>query len=108
MSNGIRRLYLDNAATSFPKPRAVHEAMARYATDLGASAGRGAYTEAVETSQLVNQCRQRLNTLFNGQDPNHFVFTLNCSDALNLGIKGILTADRRLPTARLSSPKSAH
>jgi cysteine desulfurase / selenocysteine lyase len=99
MSNGIRRLYLDNAATSFPKPRTVHEAMARYATDLGASAGRGAYTEAVETGQLINQCRQRLNQLFNGQDPNHFVFTLNCSDALNLGIKGILTADRRPPTA---------
>jgi cysteine desulfurase family protein len=90
MSNGIRRLYLDNAATSFPKPRAVHEAMARYATDLGASAGRGAYSEAVETGQLINQCRQRLNQLFNGQDPNHFVFTLNCSDALNLAIKGLL------------------
>jgi cysteine desulfurase / selenocysteine lyase len=90
MSNGIRRLYLDNAATSFPKPRAVHEAMARYATDLGASAGRGAYTEAVETGQLINQCRQRLNQLFNGQDPNHFVFTLNCSDALNLAIKGVV------------------
>jgi cysteine desulfurase/selenocysteine lyase len=90
MSNGIRRLYLDNAATSFPKPRTVHEAMARYATDLGASAGRGAYAEAVETGQLINQCRQRLNTLFNGQDPNHFVFTLNCSDALNLAIKGLL------------------
>jgi cysteine desulfurase family protein len=90
MSDGIRRLYLDNAATSFPKPRAVHEAIARYATDLGASAGRGAYHEAVETGQLINQCRQRLNTLFNGQDPNHFVFTLNCSDALNLGIKGLI------------------
>jgi cysteine desulfurase/selenocysteine lyase len=90
MSNGIRRLYLDNAATSFPKPRTVHEAMARYATDLGASAGRGAYTEAVETGQLINQCRQRLNQLFSGQDPNHFVFMLNCSDALNLAIKGLL------------------
>ena len=59
MSNGIRRLYLDNAATSFPKPRAVHEAMARYATDLGASAGRGAYHEAVETGQQITTCRHR-------------------------------------------------
>ena len=89
MSNGIRRLYLDNAATSFPKPATVHQAMARYATELGASAGRGAYHEAVETGQLIAQCRQRLNRLFNGQNPNHFVFTLNCSDALNLGIKGL-------------------
>jgi cysteine desulfurase family protein len=99
MSNGIRKLYLDNAATSFPKPATVHQAMARYATDLGASAGRGAYHEAVETGQLITQCRQRLNQLFNAQNPNHFIFTLNCSDALNLAIKGILTADCRLPTA---------
>jgi cysteine desulfurase family protein len=90
MSNGIRRLYLDNAATSFPKPKAVHEAMAHYAMELGASAGRGAYAEAVETGQLINQCRHRLNQLFNAQNPNHFIFTLNCSDALNLAIKGLI------------------
>jgi cysteine desulfurase family protein len=88
--NTPRRLYMDNAATSFPKPRAVHEAMARYAMELGASAGRGAYAEAVETGRLLSQCRQRLNRLFNGENPNHFIFTLNCSDALNLAIKGIL------------------
>jgi len=92
MSPEPRRLYLDNAATSFPKPKAVLDAMTRYATTLGASAGRGAYTEAVETAHLISTCRQRLNTLFNGQDPNHFIFTLNCSDALNLAIKGLIHA----------------
>lgn len=81
---------MDNAATSFPKPRAVYDAMTRYATELGASAGRGAYYEAVETGNLIAQCRQRLNRLFNGQNPNHFIFTLNCSDALNLAIKGLI------------------
>ncbi|MGH7215251.1 MAG: aminotransferase class V-fold PLP-dependent enzyme [Tepidisphaeraceae bacterium] len=85
-----RRLYLDNAATSFPKPRTVTEAMVRYATELGASAGRGAYREAVETGELINECRRRLNRLFNGQRPEHFIFTLNCSDALNLAIKGLI------------------
>jgi cysteine desulfurase family protein len=64
--------------------------MTRYATTLGASAGRGAYHEAVETAHLLTTCRQRLNQLFNGQDPNHFIFTLNCSDALNLAIKGLI------------------
>ena len=49
---------MDNAATSFPKPRAVLEAMARYATELGASAGRGAYAEAVETGELIDECRR--------------------------------------------------
>src|SRR5882672_9860903 len=85
-----RRLYLDNAATSFPKPKSVTEAMVRYATELGASAGRGAYHEAIETGNLINQCRRRLNRLFNGERPEHFVFTLNCSDALNLAIKGLV------------------
>jgi cysteine desulfurase family protein len=85
-----RRLYLDNSATSFPKPAAVLEAMTRYATDLGASAGRGAYWEAMETGRLITQCRERLNRLFNGDRAEHWIFTLNCSDSLNLAIKGLV------------------
>jgi cysteine desulfurase family protein len=86
---------MDNAATSRPKPAAVMEAMCRYATELGASAGRGAYTEAIETGELLSKCRQRLNRLFHGERPEHFVFTLNCSDALNLAIKGLVGPDDR-------------
>jgi len=85
-----RRLYLDNAATSFPKAPGVTDAMVRYANELGASAGRGAYREAVETAVLMGECRRRLNKLFNGENPDHFVFALNCSDALNLAIKGLI------------------
>ena len=85
-----RRLYLDNAATSFPKPKSVTDAMVRYATELGASAGRGAYREAMETGAILSECRRRLNRLFNGQNPDHFIFTLNCSDSLNLAIKGLI------------------
>lgn len=90
-----RRLYLDNAATSRPKPASVMEAMARYANELGASAGRGGYAEAVETGELLSECRRRLCRLFNGERPEHFIFTLNCSDALNLAIKGLIDADSR-------------
>lgn len=85
-----RRLYMDNAATSFPKPRAVLESMSRYASDLGASAGRGGYEEAVQTAALLAECRRRLCELFNGEQAEHFVFTLNCSDALNMAIKGLV------------------
>jgi cysteine desulfurase family protein len=85
-----QRLYLDNAATSFPKPPTVLEAMTRYATQLGASAGRGAYSEAVETGQLISECRRRINRLINGQRAEHIIFALNCSDALNLAIKGLV------------------
>jgi cysteine desulfurase family protein len=81
---------MDNAATSFPKPLAVTDAMVRYAKELGASAGRGAYAEAIETGALIGECRRRLNKLFHGENPDHFVFTLNCSDALNLALKGLI------------------
>ena len=81
---------MDNAATSFPKPPAVLEAMTRYATELGASPGRGAYAEAREAGRLMQQCRERINALIGGQSPDHVVFTLNTTDALNLAIRGIL------------------
>ncbi len=83
-------MYMDNAATSFPKPRAVIDAMVHYATELGASAGRGSYAEAIETGALISECRRRLNQLFHGQGEDQFIFTLNCSDALNLAIKGLI------------------
>ena len=85
-----RRLYLDNAATSFPKPPQVLDAMRDYAERLGASAGRGAYAEALETGDLLSACRREINGLFNGQSPDHVVFTLNCSDALNLALRGLV------------------
>ncbi len=88
-----RRLYFDNAATSFPKPPSVHAAMARYATELGASPGRGSYRESVDGAALIWQCRERLCRLLGGTSPEHVVFTLNTSDALNLAIRG-LTLDR--------------
>ena len=83
-----RRLYLDNAATSFPKPPAVHAAMADFGAACGASPGRGAYAEARHATALFRTCRERLSALLHGEDPNHIVFTLNTSDALNLAIRG--------------------
>jgi cysteine desulfurase family protein len=86
----VRRLYMDNAATSFPKPRGVLEAMTRFATECGASAGRGGYAEAVESGRMLAEVRQRLCTMFNGGDARQFIFTSNCTDGLNLAIKGLV------------------
>jgi len=102
---------MDNAATSFPKPKQVFEAMTHYATHMGASAGRGAYREAIETAAAIKQCRQRLCRLFNGESADHFIFTLNCSDALNLAIKGIVgPIEKATPSARISitTPHCGH
>ncbi|QYO63474.1 aminotransferase class V-fold PLP-dependent enzyme [Leptolyngbya sp. 7M] len=84
------RIYLDNAATSFPKPEAVHQAMIRYATQVGGTAGRGNYAEAREGARVINQCRQRIADFVGAASPDHVIFTLNTTDALNLAIKGVV------------------
>ncbi len=89
-----RRIYLDNAATSFPKPPAVYEAMLRYGTQVGASPGRGHYAEAREGAAILRRCRERINEFIGGENPDQIVFTLNTSDALNLAIKGAVRARR--------------
>ncbi len=89
------RVYLDNAATSFPKPPSVGEAMARYASAIGASPGRGAYAEALQAAGLLNSARRSIARLLNADAPERIVFTLNCTDALNLAIKGLVRHDAR-------------
>ncbi|NCO42932.1 MAG: cysteine desulfurase [Armatimonadetes bacterium CG_4_10_14_3_um_filter_66_18] len=82
------RLYLDNAATSYPKPDSVWDAMDRFNREVGANPGRGPYGEAAEAGALVRQCREALAQLFGVRDPDRFVFGLNGTDMLNLAIKG--------------------
>ena len=88
--NSTKRLYFDNAATSFPKPEAVYRAMDRYNRQVGASAGRGAYSEAVEAGRILDSCRERLRRLLGVKDADRILFTLNATDALNLALKGVL------------------
>jgi cysteine desulfurase/selenocysteine lyase len=86
----MARIYLDNAATSWPKPEAVYNAVDDYQRRLGAPAGRSAYCEAAEAERLVVSCRKKIAQLIGGADPNRIVFTLNGTDALNLAIHGLL------------------
>lgn len=100
MTGQIQTRYFDNAATSFPKPAAVAEAMRRHLLESGAPA-RGTYAGARESARLVNQCRARIAKLVNLMDSrgnaagNQVVFGYNTTDALNLGVKGVLGAARR-------------
>ncbi len=86
----MQRIYMDNSATSFPKPVAVIEAMVAFAEDCGASAGRGAYAEARACEEILATCRQRLARLINAESPERIVFAMNCSEALNTVIRGLL------------------
>jgi cysteine desulfurase/selenocysteine lyase len=83
------QLYFDNAATSFPKPQCVIDAMVAYHVHCGASPGRGAYAQAVEATNVLDRCRSLLCELVNAPLQTHCIFTLNCTDALNLAINGI-------------------
>jgi cysteine desulfurase / selenocysteine lyase len=84
------RIYLDNAATSFPKPETVYAAVDRYQRELGAAVGRGAYATSVEVQRTVDRCRQKAAQVFGVKDPRRIVFTFNGTDSLNLAIHGLL------------------
>ncbi|NIP87352.1 MAG: aminotransferase class V-fold PLP-dependent enzyme, partial [Planctomycetales bacterium] len=86
----MRRIYLDNAATSWPKPEAVYAASDTYLRQSGAPAGRSAYHDAVEVERAVADVRRRIARLLGAADPRRIIFTLNGTDALNLAIHGLL------------------
>lgn len=97
-----RRIYFDNAATSFPKPESVHRAVDNYGRNIGSSAGRGAYREAVESGEIIGQTRRDIAQLINAKDPNSIIMTFNCTDGLVLAIKGIITdPDAHVVTTRM-------
>jgi cysteine desulfurase family protein len=93
--------YLDNAATSFPKPEGVYAALDWFARHTLANPGRSGHRMAQAAEHAVADARHRLNRFFNGRDPNRFVFTLNATDALNMAFKGILDAGDHVITTDL-------
>lgn len=83
-------IYLNNAATTKDKPKEVFEAVQKFILGNNVSPGRGADTLSVEADSILTEARVSLARLFNAKDPKQIVFTLNCSDALNTAIKGVL------------------
>src|SRR5436190_16421726 len=82
--------YLDNAATSFPKPESVYQAMDAFARQSLANPGRAGHKMALAAERALDDCRHLLNQLFRGKEPERWVFTLNGTDALNMAFKGVL------------------
>jgi cysteine desulfurase family protein len=86
----VRRIYLDSAATSFPKPPSVYAAVDDYNRRLGAAIGRGAYRATIEGTAIVQRCRKKLADLLGAESPERVVLTFNCTDSLNLALHGLL------------------
>ena len=85
-----RFIYLDNGATSYPKPEEVYTSMDRFYRKLGVNPGRSGYDICMEAGEVVEETRKTLTKLFNGTDPNRLCFSYNSTDALNLIIFGLL------------------
>lgn len=83
-------IYLDNAATTFPKPQSVRQAVSRAMQEYGANPGRSGYDMAVRTTQAVYDCRVSAAALFGAGGPECVVFQPNCTQAVNLVLKGCL------------------
>jgi cysteine desulfurase family protein len=96
-----RLVYLDNAATLFPKPRAVLERLVERYARFGVSPGRGGYDLAVEASEMVDSARRQLAEFFDAPDPDRVVFGANATDALNLAIQGMVRPGDHVVSTRL-------
>ena len=83
-------IYFDNAATSHPKPPSVIRAVRRALTETNANPGRSGHSAAIEAGRTVLEAREKLAALMNAEDPMNVVHCFNCTDALNLAIKGSL------------------
>jgi cysteine desulfurase family protein len=83
-------IYFDNAATSWPKPPGVAEAMVHFLNQVGANPGRSAHRLSIESARIVYSAREAVAELFNAPDPLRVVFGANVTEALNLALRGLL------------------
>jgi cysteine desulfurase family protein len=94
-------IYFDNAATSWPKPAAVVDAMSRFMTEVGANPGRSAHRLSIEAGRIVYETREALARLFNVADPLRIVFGANVTEALNLAMRGLLRPGDHVVTSSM-------
>lgn len=94
-------IYLDNAATSWPKPPPVVEAMVHFLTEVGGSPGRSSHRLSVEAGRIVYAAREAVAELFHFSDPLRVVFGLNVTEALNLALQGLLRPGDHVVTSSI-------
>jgi cysteine desulfurase family protein len=94
-------IYLDNAATTYPKPASVQNAVSRALVHLGANPGRAGHTMSMACSEEIYRCREAAAELFHAPGPECVAFTLNCTHAINYVVKGILRPGDHVVTSCL-------
>ncbi len=94
-------IYLDNAATSWPKPKAVYQAMDNFMRHVGASPGRSGHRLSIEAGRIIYETREVLAQLFSIDNPMGIIFTSNATEALNLALRGILHSGDHVITSSM-------
>ena len=83
-------VYLDNASTTFPKPKQVINAMYEYMLNIGGNSGRGNYSNFLQSNRYLYESRENICNFFGFNNPSNVIFTNNVTSSLNILIKGIL------------------
>lgn len=86
----MKKIYLDQASTTYPKPECVPQAVYEYMTGNGSNINRGCYENAYDTEEVVLETRELLCELFEGPDCKNVIFTKNVTESLNIVLKGFL------------------
>ena len=95
-------IYLDNSATTFPKPDVVYDFMCNFYRKHGVNPGRSGFDAAIETEEVIFNTRKLLTDLFNGgEDPNRLTFSSNATDSLNMIIQGLAEKGDHVVTTML-------
>jgi len=94
-------IYLDNAATSWPKPKAVKQAILHFLENVGANPGRSSHRLSVEAGRILYQTRESIAKLFNVKDPLRVVFGLNATEAFNIVLRGFLRSGEHVITSSI-------
>ena len=94
-------IYLDNAATSFPKPESVYKAVSDTLRNYGSSPGRGGHKMSIQTEKLIFETRERIASFFNIPNSSNVIFTFNVTMGINLALKGFLKAGDHVLTSSM-------
>jgi len=93
--------YLDNAATSWPKPESVYRAVDHFMREVGATPGRGGHRREEEAARIADETRAALADLFHAPDPSGVAFTMNATQAINMALKGLLKVGDHVITSSI-------
>ncbi len=94
-------IYLDNAATSWPKPEIVYTTMDKFLREKGGNPGHGSHSLAMAAKQVVDEARVAIARFIGAPEPERVIFTLNCTDSLNMAVKGLLKPGDEVITSTL-------